>query len=93
MKIKYLELTSEKQGTIGQLYKLYRENSEISILDEKRLMEFKCKFIYIAQKYLRSPAIIKNYELVELFVQCLDITFQDALNSRLSVQGTLKINA
>jgi len=78
---------------MDQLCKLYRENSKISMLDKKRLMEFKCKFMYIVQKYLRSPAITKNHELMELFVQCLDITFQDALNSRLSVQGTLKINA
>jgi len=33
-----------------------------------------------------------NKELVELFVKTLDSTFQDVLNSRLSIQGTLKID-
>jgi len=33
-----------------------------------------------------------NRELIELFVKTLDSTFQDALNSRLSIQGTLKVN-
>ena len=34
-----------------------------------------------------------NKELIELFVKTLDSAFQDALNSRLSIQGTLKVDA
>jgi len=35
-------------------------------------MSFKRKFMYIAQKCLRPPAVIGNRELVELFVKTLD---------------------
>ena len=92
LKIKYPELTSEEQETMGQLYKLYRKNLEISMLDKEKLIEFKCKFMYIVQKCLRPLAITENYEVVELFVQYLDVTFQNILNSRLSIQGMLKVN-
>ena len=92
LKIKYPELTSEEQETMDQLYKLYRKNLEISMLDKEKLIEFKCKFMYIVQKCLRPLAITGNCELVELFVQYLDITFQNVLNSRLNIQGTLKVN-
>jgi len=92
LKIKYPELTSEEQETMGQLYKLYRKNLEISMLDKEKLIEFKCKFMYIVQKCLRPLAITGNCELVELFVQYLDITFQNVLNSRLNIQGMLKVN-
>jgi len=56
-------------------------------------MSFKRRFLYIAQKCLRPPAVTGNRELVELFVKTLDNTFQDVLNSRLSIQGTLKVDA
>jgi len=92
LRTEYPELTSEEQGTMGQLRKLCRENTEISMLEEDRLMEFKRWFMYIAQKCLRPPAITGNRELVELFFRSLDTTFQDALNARLSVQGTLKVD-
>ena len=46
----------------------------------------------IAQKCLRPPTVTENRELVELFVKTLDSAFQDALNSRLSIQGTLKVD-
>jgi len=36
--------------------------------------------------------VIGNRELVELFVKTLDSAFQDVLNSRLSIQGTLKVD-
>ena len=49
--------------------------------------------MYIAQKCLKLPAITGNRELVELFVRLLDNSFQDALNAKLSVQGTLKVDA
>ena len=55
-------------------------------------MEFKRQFMYIAQKCLRPPVITGNRELVELFFRSLNTTFQDALNARLSVQGTLKVD-
>ena len=92
LKIKYPKLTSEEQETMDQLYKLYRKNLEISMLDKEKLIKFKCKFMYIVQKCLRPLAITGNCELVELFVQYLDITFQNILNSRLNIQGTLKVN-
>jgi len=55
-------------------------------------MKFKQQFMYITQKCLKPPAIIKNWELVELFVWLLDNSFQDTLNARLSIQDTLKID-
>ena len=55
-------------------------------------MSFKRRFLYIAQKYLRLLAVTENRELVELFVKTLDSIFQDVLNSRLSIQGTLKVD-
>ena len=77
---------------MGQLRKLCRENMEISMLEEDRLMEFKRRFMYITQKCLRLPTITGNRELIELFFRSLDTIFQDALNARLSVQGTLKVD-
>jgi len=93
LKTEYLELTTEEQGSIDHLRKLYRKNAGINLLEEERLMSFKRRFLYIAQKCLRLPAVTGNRELVELFVKTLDSTFQDALNSRLSMQGTLKVDA
>jgi len=55
-------------------------------------MSFKRRFVYIAQKCLRPPAVTENRELIELFVKTLDSAFQDVLNSRLSIQRTLKID-
>jgi len=49
--------------------------------------------MFMAQKCLKPPAVTGNRELMELFVKSLDTTFQDALNSRLSLQGTLKVDA
>jgi len=69
LKIEYPELTSEEQGIMGQLCRLCREYSKISLLDEEWLMEFKWWFMYIAQKCLKSPAITRNQELVKLFVR------------------------
>ena len=77
---------------MDHLRKLCRENARINLLEEKRLMSFKRRFLYIAQKYLRLLAVTENRELVELFVKTLDSTFQDVLNSRLSIQGTLKVD-
>jgi len=37
-------------------------------------------------------AITGDKKLVELFVRSLDNSFQDALNARLSIQDTLKID-
>jgi len=56
-------------------------------------MSFKRRFVYIAQKCLRPPAVTGNRKLIELFVKTLDSAFQDALNSRLSIQETLKVDA
>jgi len=77
---------------MDNLRKLCRENAGINLLEEKQLMSFKRRFVYIAQKCLRLPAVTKNRELVELFVKTLDSVFQDVLNSRLSIQGTLKVD-
>jgi len=92
LKTEYPELTSEEQGTMGHLCRLCREYSEISLLEEERLMDFKQQFKYIAQKCLKLPAITRNRELIELFVRLLDTSFQDALNARLSIQGMLKVD-
>ena len=56
-------------------------------------MDFKRKFLFTAQKCLRPPAITRNRELVDHFVWCLDARFTEALNSRLSLQGQLRVNA
>jgi len=92
LKIEYSELTSEKQGTMEQLRKLCREYQDISMLEKEQLMSFKKRFMFVAQKCLKPPAVTGNRKLVELFVKSLDTTFQDALNSRLSLQGTLKVD-
>jgi len=92
LKIEYPELMSEEQGTMEQLRKLCREYQEISMLEEERLMSFKKRFMFMVQKCLKPPAVTGNRELVELFIKSLDTTFQDALNSRLSLQGTLKVD-
>ena len=92
LKTEYPELTTEEQGSMDNLRKLCRENTGINLLKEKRLMSFKRRFMYIAQKCLRPPAVTGNRELMELFVKTLDSAFQDALNSRLSIQGTLKVD-
>jgi len=92
LKTEYPELTTEEQGSMDNLRRLYRENAGINLLEEERLMSFKRRFVYIAQKCLRPPAVTENRELVELFVKTLDSAFQDVLNSRLSIQGTLKID-
>ena len=55
-------------------------------------MSFKRRFLYIAQKCLKPLAVTENRELVELFVKTLDNAFQDVLNSRLSIQRTLKVD-
>jgi len=92
LKTEYPELTTKEQGSMDNLRKLCRENAGINLLEEERLMSFKRRFVYIAQKCLRPPAVTGNRELVELFVKTLDSAFQDALNSRLSIQGTLKVD-
>jgi len=77
---------------MDHLRKLCRENAEINLLEKEQLISFKRRFLYIAQKCLRPLAVTGNRELVELFVKTLDSTFQDTLNSRLSIQGTLKVD-
>jgi len=92
LKTEYPELTTEEQGSMDNLRRLCKENAGINLLEEERLMSFKRRFVYIAQKCLRPPAVTGNRELVELFVKTLDSTFQDTLNSRLTIQGTLKVD-
>jgi len=92
LKKEYPELTTKEQGSMDHLRKLYRENAGINLLEEERLMSFKRGFLYIAQKCLRPLAVTENRELIELFVKTLDSAFQDVLNSRLSIQGTLKVD-
>ena len=92
LKTEYPELTTEEQGSMDHLRKLCRENAGINLLEEKQLMSFKRRFLYIAQKCFKLPAVTENKELVELFVKTLDSAFQDVLNSRLSIQRTLKVD-
>jgi len=56
------------------------------------LLDFKWKFLFIAQKCLKPLAITGNRELIEYFMQCLDTNFGEALNSRLSLQGHLRVD-
>ena len=93
LKTEYPELTTKEQGSMDHLRKLYRENTRINLLEKEQLMSFKRRFVYIAQKCLRPPAVIGNRKLIELFVKTLDSAFQDVLNYRLSIQGTLKVDA
>ena len=69
-----------------------RENARINLLEEEQLISFKRRFLYIAQKCLKLLAVTGNRKLVESFVKTLDNVFQDALNCRLSIQGTLKVD-
>jgi len=85
LRIEYPEITNEEQGSMDQLRRLCRDITEIGLAEEERLLDFKRKFLFIAQKYLKPPAITGNRELVEHFVRCLDANFREALNSRLSL--------
>jgi len=93
LKLEYPEITTEEQGSMDQLRQFCRETPEIGLAKEERLLDFKRKFFFIAQKCLKLPAITGNRELVEYFVWCLDINFREALNSRLSLQGHLRVDA
>ena len=75
LKTEYLELTTEEQGSMDHLRKLCRENAGINLLEEERLMSFKRRFLYIAQKCLRLLAVTGNRELIKLFVKTLDNVF------------------
>jgi len=85
LKSEYPEITTEEQGSMDQLRRLCRETPEIGLAEEERLLDFKRKFFFIAQKCLKPPAITGNRELVEYFMWCLDVNFRKALNSRLSL--------
>jgi len=91
--MEYPEITNKEQGSMDQLRQLCREITEIGLAEEKRLLDFKWKFLFIAQKCLKPLAITGNRELVEHFVQCLDANLREALNLRLSLQGQLKVDA
>jgi len=93
LRIEYPEITNEEQGSMDQLRRLCREITEIGLAEEECLLDFKRKFLFIAQKCLKPPAITGNRELVEHFVRCLDANFREALNSRLSLQDQLKVDA
>ena len=75
LKTEYLELTTEEQGNIDHLRKLCKKNAGINLLEKKRLMSFKRRFLYIAQKCLRLLAVTGNRELIKLFVKTLDNVF------------------
>jgi len=92
LKSEYPEITIEEQGSIDQLRRLCQETPEIGLAKEKHLLDFKWKFFFIMQKCLKPLAITRNRELVKYFVQCLDTNFREALNSRLSLQGHLRVN-
>ena len=92
LRVEYPEITNEEQGSMDQLRRLCWEITEIGLAEEECLLDFKRKFLFIAQKCLKPPAITGNRELVEHFVRCLDANFREALNSRLSLQGQLKVD-
>jgi len=85
LKIEYPEITIEEQGSMEQLRRLCQETPEIGLVKEEHLLDFKRKFLFTVQKWLRPPAITRNRELVDHFVWCLDARFVEALNSRLSL--------
>jgi len=85
LRIEYPEITNEEQGSMDQLRRLCWDIIEIGLAEEERLLDFKQKFLFIAQKCLKPLAITGNRELVEHFVRCLDANFREALNSRLSL--------
>jgi len=64
LKSEYPEITTEEQGSMDQLRRLCQETPEISLAEEERLLDFKQKFFFIAQKCLKPPAITGNRELV-----------------------------
>jgi len=92
LKSEYPKITTEEQGSMDQLRQLCQETPEISLAEEKCLLDFKWKFFFIVQKCLKPLAITGNRELVEYFMQCLDANFRKALNSRLSLQGHLRVD-
>jgi len=52
----------EKQDSIDQSKKLYRKYIGLTLLEEKHLMSFKCRFAYIAQKCLKPPVLVQSCE-------------------------------
>ena len=92
LRIEYPEITTKEQESMDQLRWLCWDITEIGLAKEERLLDFKWKFLFIAQKCLKSLAITGNRELVEHFVRCLDSNFREALNSRLSLQDQLKMD-
>lgn len=62
------------------------------MLEEYCLLAFKKHFIYVAYKYLKSPATTENKELVETFVRNLNTIFQDILSLKLSLLSEVKID-
>jgi len=92
LKSEYPDITTTEQGSMNQLRRLCQETLEISLAKEKHLLDFKRKFFFIVQKFLKPLAITGNRELVEYFMQCLDANFREALNSRLSLQGYLRVD-
>ena len=91
LKLEFPELMSEKQDTIDQLRKLTCKYQNILLLEDY-FLAFKKHFMYIAQKYLKLPAVTKNKDLVELFAKSLNNIFQDVLNLRLSLLEKVKID-
>ncbi|KXN86460.1 hypothetical protein AN958_10063, partial [Leucoagaricus sp. SymC.cos] len=54
--------------------------------------EFKREFMAVADKCLALPALVHNRELVTLFRETLSSEFQDTLQARLSITGTMKVD-
>jgi len=60
LRIEYPEITNEEQGSMDQLRWLCREITEIGLAEEEHLLDFKRKFLFIAQKCLKPLAITGN---------------------------------
>lgn len=91
LKIEYPELTEEEQGSMEQLKKICQQFRGLTMQDGRELLNFKRKFLYMAQKCLQAPAVTGNRELVELFLRTLDESFRQALDNRLKIQGKIRV--
>ncbi|KXN86856.1 hypothetical protein AN958_09436 [Leucoagaricus sp. SymC.cos] len=88
----YPELVAEQEGSVNSLRLLCLRFDGITIHQLSRLLEFKREFMAVADKCLAPPALVHNRELVTLFRETLSSEFQDTLQSRLSITGTIKVD-
>ncbi|EKM77000.1 hypothetical protein AGABI1DRAFT_130726 [Agaricus bisporus var. burnettii JB137-S8] len=90
LRVEYPELNAEEIGSVAQMRKLTAKHRGISVHEKEKLLSFRRKFLTLAEKCAKPPAVMSNRELVEAFMGALDEGFKEQLNIRLSLTGTLR---